>query len=131
MSEASEDHPVILVVEDVEEIRDAIEKLLQEDGYRIDTAGDEQGAIVRALRRPPDLILLSGNQLPGEVIEAATRIRERAELSEELPVVIFYVEAIDEGAEVNVGANVYLTRPDNFNQLRAFLRRLLHEALPA
>jgi hypothetical protein len=34
---------------------------------------------------------------------------------------------VDEGDEVAIGQNVYITRPDNFNQLRTLLARLLNE----
>jgi CheY-like chemotaxis protein len=41
---------LILVVEDVEETRDGIEKLLEADGYRVDPAREEEDAIARATR---------------------------------------------------------------------------------
>jgi len=44
--------------------------------------------------------------------------------------VIFCVPIIDEGAEVALGNNVYITRPDNFDQLRGFIARLLSPAMP-
>lgn len=122
--------PIILVVEDVEETRDGIEKLLKADGYRVNPARSEQDAIARALREPPDLILLSLGGLPAELIAAAHRIREHGALNGEVPIVIFCIDSIDEGAEVNAGAHVYLTRPDNFDQLRDFLRRIFHAPLP-
>jgi DNA-binding response OmpR family regulator len=131
MSKGNGGGPIILVVEDVEEIRDGIEKLLKVKGYRVDPARDEQEAIVRALREPPDLILLSLAGLPAELVAAACRIRERGALSGEVPIVIFCIASIDEGAEVNVGANVYLTRPDNFDQLRDFIRRIVYKPIPA
>jgi hypothetical protein len=43
-------------------------------------------------------------------------------------VVIFCMEEIGEGNEVAIGQNVYVTRPDNFNQLRSLIARLLHKA---
>jgi two-component system alkaline phosphatase synthesis response regulator PhoP len=119
---------LILVTEDVEETRDGIEKLLQADGYRVDCARHEKDAVSRAKRETPDLILVSLTGTHLEVIAAARRIRESAELSEEIPVVVFCVEAVSEGAEVDIGKNVYVTRPDNFDQLRRFLRRLLDSA---
>jgi CheY-like chemotaxis protein len=120
---------LILVAEDVEETRDGIEELLRVDGYRVDPARDEKDAILRATRETPDLILVSLRGTYVDVIAAARRIREAAELSEEIPVVVFCVDAVAEGAEVDVGRNVYVTRPDNFDQLRGFLRRLLNQAL--
>jgi CheY-like chemotaxis protein len=118
---------LILVAEDVEETRDGIEKLLQVDGYRVDPARDEADAVLRARREAPDLILVSLQGRHVDVLAAARRIRQAAQLSEEIPVVIFCVEAVPEGAEVEIGRNVYVTRPDNFNQLRSFLRRLLKQ----
>jgi CheY-like chemotaxis protein len=116
----------ILVVEDIEETRDGIELLLRAKGYRVEGARDEQGAVESAGRKPPDLILVSLGGLSRDVIVTARQIRERAELGEHVPVVIFSIGEVDEGAEVAIGQNVYLTHPDNFDQLRNLLARLLH-----
>lgn len=116
---------VILVVEDVHETRDGIEKLLIADGYRVALARDERDAIESAHRSRPDLILVSLAGLPFEVVLSARSIRRRAEVAEQVPVVVFCIEGIAEGEEVEIGENVYLTRPDNFNQLRGFIARLL------
>jgi two-component system, OmpR family, response regulator MprA len=118
---------IILVVEDVHETRDGIEKLLKADGYRVAVARDEQDAIESAQLRHPDLILVSLAGLPREVVVAARRIRERAEVGEQVPVVVFSVEGIGEGDEVAIGQNVHVTQPDNFNQLRSLLARLLRK----
>jgi CheY-like chemotaxis protein len=116
---------LILVIEDVEETRDGIERLLEADGYRVDPARHEEEAVARAERKRPHLILASQGGDPTHVIATARRVRTRAQLGEHVPIVIFCIEAIAEGAEVTIGNNVYLTRPDNFNQLRAPLSRLL------
>jgi CheY-like chemotaxis protein len=118
----------ILVVADVEEIRVGIEHLLTADGYRIDLARSEADAIDRATRRRPSLVLLSLDAAPFELIAAATRIRQRARVGIEIPVVIFSVPTLAEGEEVAIGRNVHLTRPDNFNQLRRLMARLLAPA---
>ena len=117
----------ILVVEDVAETRDGIEKLLNADGYYVAVARDEQDAIESARRESPNLILISLAGLPGEVVATARRIREHADLGHLVPVVIFCVESIDEGEDLAVGENVHVSRPDNFNQLRRLLARLLSE----
>lgn len=117
----------ILVVEDIEETRDGIEKLLKADGYHVKVARDEQDAIESARRKRPDLILVSLGGQPRDVIKSARHIRERAALGEHVPVVIFYMEEVFEGAEVAIGQNVYVTRPDNFNQLRNLIARLLRK----
>ena len=42
-----------------------------------------------------------------------------------MPVVVFGLPVIDEGEELAIGRNVYVTWPDNFDQLRDLLERLL------
>jgi len=117
--------PIVLIVEDVHETRDGIEKLLKADGYRIALARNEPDAIESAQRAMPDLILVSLAGTPHEVIFSARRIRETAKVGEHVPVIVFCIEGLNEGDEVEIGENVHITRPDNFNQLRTLIARLL------
>ena len=126
MDKKNDINPLILVVEDVQETREGIEKLLLVDGYRIALARDEQDGIEIGRKQGPDLILVSLAGLPREVILSARRIRERAALEEDVPVVVFCIDDIAQGDEVAIVENIHLTRPDNFNQLRSLLARLLH-----
>jgi CheY-like chemotaxis protein len=114
-------------VEDVHETRDGIERLLLVDGYRVALARDEQDGIESAQRQRPDLILVSLAGLPRAVIVSARRIRETAAIGEDVPVVVFCVEEIAEGDEVAIGSNIHIARPDNYNQLRGLLARLLRK----
>lgn len=116
---------IILVVVDVEETRDGIELLLRVNGFHVEAARNERAAVESALRNRPDLILMSLGLPPSDLLSAARQVRERVGLGEEVPVVLFSIAELEEGEEVAVGRNVYLTRPDNFNQLRALLARLL------
>jgi len=118
-------NPLILVVEDVHETRDGIEKLLKVDGYRVVLARDELDGIERARRQCPDLILVSLAGTPSEVLICGQRIRESAAGGKEVPIVVFGFDEIAAGAEVAIGKNVHITHPDNFDQLRGFLSRLL------
>ena len=90
----------------------------------------EDDAVVRAQRERPHLILVNLGTPSATVITVARRIRERAALSDAVPVVIFCSEAVEEGEEVTLGNQVYVTRPENFNQLRRFLARLLSPPHP-
>jgi CheY-like chemotaxis protein len=131
MTREDEVSPIILVVEDVHETRDGIETLLTADRYRVAVARDEADAIERAQRAKPDLILVGLAGTPREVIFRALSIRQHAEVGEGVPVVVFCIEGIDEGDEVAIGKNVHLTRPDNFNQVRSLIARLLNRnAIP-
>ena len=86
MNNESDTNSIILVVEDINETRDGIEKLLKADGYRVTLARDERDAIESAQREPPNLILVSVAGLPHEVVIAARRIRELSVLGENVPV---------------------------------------------
>lgn len=127
MTRIDDTSSIILVVEDVHETRDGIEKLLMADGYRVALARDAVDAIESAQLKRPDLILVSLAGLPRDVIASARSIRDRGAAGAEVPVVVFCIEEIAEGDEVALGQNLYLTRPDNFNQLRNLLSRLLNE----
>jgi DNA-binding response OmpR family regulator len=59
---------LILVVEDVHEISDGIERLLKADGYRVVLASDELEGIKSAQLTPPDLILMNWRGLSGEFL---------------------------------------------------------------
>ena len=125
MDKKNDMNPIILVVEDVQETREGIKKLLLADGYRIALARDEEDGIESARRQRPDLILVSLAGLPREVIGSARRIRQNAAIGEDVPVVVFCIDEIAQGDEVAIGENVHVTRPDNFDQLRSLLARLL------
>jgi len=116
--------PLILVVEDVEETRHGIELLLA-DGYQVLSAGDEAEAVLQARLASPDLILMSLGVDTLEQVAIALRVRECAVLGDATPIVLFCIPTLDEGAEIEVAPNLYLTRPDNFDQLRRLFRRLL------
>ena len=117
--------PTILVVEDVHETRDGIEKLLMVDGYRLVLARDELDGIERARQQRPDLILVSLGGSPSDILCSGQRIRESAAAGEDVPIVIFCFDEIPAGAEVAIGKNVHIAQPDNFNELRGLLSRLL------
>ena len=120
-------NPTILVVEDVQETRDGIEMLLKVDGYRVVLARDEADGIESAQRQRPDLILVSLGGPPSDVLGSGHRIRESAATGDEVPVVIFCFDEIPAGAEVAMAKNVHIAQPDNFNELRSLLSRLLQK----
>jgi CheY-like chemotaxis protein len=84
----------------------------------------------KACRQRPDLILVSLGGPDDKIVASARRIRRAAQLGDHVPVVIFCIATVDAGAEVALGKNVHVTRPDNFDQLRRLLGRLLSGASP-
>jgi len=120
-----EKRQLILVVEDVYETRAGIDTLLKANGYRVALASTEAVSSTRPER--PDLILVSGSALPDNILVKVDRLRKEAAVGDEVPVVVFCAQDIPEGEEVAIGGNVYLTNPDNFNQLRGLVARPLLE----
>jgi CheY-like chemotaxis protein len=120
----------ILVVEDVQETRDAIEALLRRDGYWTYSARDEAGAVERVRLSCPDLILISLDGTSKDLLHIARQIRERGGSTDKTPIVIFSESTVPDGAEEEMGRNIYVTAPDNFDQLRALLARVLHGGSP-
>ena len=125
MADEADTGALILVLEDIEETRDGIKALLEADGYRVNPVRNEEDAVVTAARQRPDLVLVSLGGSDADVIAIACRSRGDAGLGDDVPIIVLSVGTIAEGAEVNLGRNVYLTSPDNFDQLMAFLEKLL------
>jgi DNA-binding response OmpR family regulator len=116
---------VILILNDIEETGHLTKEMLGKNDRRVSLASDEEEAILKASSESPDLLLMSLDLKFEELLATAQRIRQRASFGEDVAIVIFCVPTIPEGAEMEVKKNVYVTRPDNFDQLRDFLHRLL------
>src|SRR5438552_4071762 len=92
------------------------------DGYSVALAIDERDAIERPERTRPDLILVGLAGSPHEVVLSARNIRQRAVMEAHVPVIVFCIEGIDEGDEVEIGENVHLTRPDQLQSVEKTYR---------
>jgi CheY-like chemotaxis protein len=125
MKSEREQRQVILVLNDIEETRRLTEKMLEGNDCFVTLARDEEDAISKARSESPDLILMSLGLKLDQLLATAQRIRQEAAFSDDVAIVIFCVPTIPEGAEMEVNKNVYVTHPDNFDQLRNFLHRLL------
>jgi CheY-like chemotaxis protein len=125
MATERRNHRFLLVLEEVEETATLVEMMLSKNGYCVAIARSEEDAIAHACRKAPDLILATVGGGAERMLLFAGRIREGSGISGDIPIVFFCVTTIPEGAEIEVEKKIYLTRPDNFNQLRGLLRRLL------
>jgi DNA-binding response OmpR family regulator len=126
ITEEDDNGTLILVPEDIEGTRDGIEALLKAEGHCVHPARHEADGVAKARRERPRLILVSLGGLEADVIAAAFQTRERAGLGRDVLIVVFSMDTIAEGAEVDIGRDVHLTRPDNFDQLKAYLGKLLN-----
>ena len=118
--------PTILVVEDFEDNRFMMRRLLEMSGYRVLEAVNGEEAISLACSELPGLILmdLSLPQLDG--LAATRRIRQHPNLSSVPIVAVSAHDTADFHADaLAAGCNDYVTKPIDFDQLEALLNRLL------
>ena len=118
--------PVVMVVEDFEDNRFMMRRLLEMSGYRVLEAINGEEAVELAHRERPQLILmdLSLPQLDG--LAATRRIRQNADLRDVPIVAVSAHDTADFHADaLAAGCNDYVTKPIDFDQLEALLTRLL------
>jgi two-component system, OmpR family, response regulator RegX3 len=125
--------PRILVIEDEESYREALEAGLTKEGFEVELAADGSEGLRRFTADPPDLVLLD-LMLPGMTgTEVCRRMCQTA------PVPVIMVTALDAEVEVvygfELGAADYVTKPYRFRELvariQAVLRRKYGPELPA
>ncbi|HZI38457.1 MAG TPA: response regulator, partial [Acidimicrobiia bacterium] len=110
----------VLVIEDDATVRQLLEGVLTEEGYRVVTAAGDADTVELARQLHPDAITLdlSLPSLAGWNLLAA--IKADSELSE-VPVIVLLV--VEEAAGVPLGATDYLTKPVQRERLVGLLRR--------
>jgi two-component system cell cycle response regulator DivK len=118
--------PTVMVVEDFEDNRFMMRRLLEMSGYRVLEAINGEEAVELAHRERPELILmdLSLPQLDG--LAATRRIRQHSDLQDVPIVAVSAHDTADFHADaLAAGCNDYVTKPIDFDQLEALLDRLL------
>jgi DNA-binding response OmpR family regulator len=119
----------ILVVEDEHDLADAIARGLRNDGYATDIAYDGEEALSKVEINDYDLICLDLN-LPGvDGLSIARNIRAGdISLPGEQPRILMLTargEAADKIGGLDEGADDYVVKPFDFDELRARIRALL------
>jgi DNA-binding response OmpR family regulator len=120
----------ILLVEEDDETRPLLKHNLQTYGYRLIIALDEEDALERVSGGPvqADLILVNlVGKSPEEGLNAGRRIREHARYDGHTPLITMaekYGKDV-EGTDVNVAGNDWITYPEDADQLRNLIDRLI------
>jgi CheY-like chemotaxis protein len=116
----------ILLVEDTEDNRFMMRRLLEMDGYAVVEARNGQEALTVAQSEKPELILMD---LSLPVIDglAATRLLRQIQEFADTPIIA--VSAHDtsdfKGEALAAGCNSYITKPIDFAELEELIARLL------
>jgi putative two-component system response regulator len=116
----------ILIVDDESAARFALEMLLRREGYEVRDAGNGEAALAECAAFRPDLILLD-ILMPGiDGFEVCRRIKATPE-TRLTPVVLItgLFETEDRIKGINAGADDFLSKPIDLNELLARTRSLL------
>jgi two-component system KDP operon response regulator KdpE len=118
---------LILVVEDDEETRTALARVLRGRGYRVTEAGDGRTCLERWSLRRPDLVLLDLGLPDIDGLELIRRIRREAAT----PILILSgrYEEREKVAALDRGADDYVTKPFGIEELAARIRGALRRAV--
>ncbi len=119
----------ILVIEDEPKISDLIKRGLIYEGYTVEAAANGEQGLAHARDNAPDLVILD-LMLPGiDGFEVCRRFRAAGDV----PILMLTArEAVtDKVKGLDAGADDYLTKPFNFEELVARVRALLRRRRPA
>ncbi|MGB7921933.1 MAG: response regulator [Pyrinomonadaceae bacterium] len=114
------------MVEDFEDNRFMMRRLLEMSGYHVLEAINGEEAVEMAWRERPGLILMDLSLPLLDGLAATRRIRQHAELRDVPIVAVSAHDTADFHADaLAAGCNDYVTKPIDFDQLEALLGRLL------
>jgi two-component system response regulator PrrA len=116
--------PSVLVVDDDEAIRDALDRALRLEGFEVSCAPDGESALAAVEASPPDVMVLDV-AMPG--IDGVAVTRELRGDGNELPICILSArdEIDDRVVGLEAGADDYLVKPFAVCELVARLHALL------
>jgi two-component system cell cycle response regulator DivK len=117
----------VLIVEDNEDNRELVVKVLRNKGYEMVQAADGEEALEKAVAERPDLILLDISLPKLDGYEVAKRLKSMEEF-QEIPIIAFTAHAMkgDREKVIVAGFEGYISKPVNVRELpeqvRSFIR---------
>jgi two-component system response regulator MprA len=119
----------ILIIEDDERILQFLRRGLVYEGYRVMTADDGLKGLSLARDNPPDLVILDW-MMPGlDGLEVCKRLRA----ADDVPILMLTAKdgVSDRVVGLDAGADDYLVKPFEFEELMARIRALLRRSKSA
>ena len=117
---------LFLVVEDFEDSRFMMRRLLEMAGYAVLEASDGEQAVKMAVESRPVLILMDLSLPKLDGLSATRQIRQKKGLKK-VPIVAVSAHDSPESRieALDAGCNEYVTKPIDFDHLHALLRRFV------
>ena len=119
----------VLIVEDDAQVRTALSRALNFEGYDVETASDGAEGLEKVLTVAPDAIVLDVMMPHVDGLEATRRLRARGDTTPILMLTARH-EVSDRVAGLDAGADDYLVKPFALEELLARLRALLRRSEP-
>src|SRR3954451_17138961 len=121
--------PQVLVVDDDPQLREALTRALELDGYRVRTASNGMKALESVAQQRPDVMVLDVMMPYVGGLDVCRTLRTK---KDRLPILVLTArdEVGDRVAGLDAGADDYLTKPFALEELRARLRALLRRTAP-
>ncbi len=121
--------PLVLVVDDVASVREALERALRLEGFAIATAAGGTEALALVERRSPAVVVLDVTMPDLDGVSVVKRLRADGF---DLPICILSArdEVDDRVAGLQAGADDYLIKPFALAELAARLHALLRRGAP-
>ena len=118
--------PIVIVVDDCEDIRQVLRFTLEARGYRVLEAENGLAAVELAKRKCPDLILMDLN-MPVLDGLAATRLLRQLDESCRVPIIAVSAYPIEscQADAFAAGCDEYISKPVDFEELNHLLNSLL------
>ncbi|PSQ91917.1 MAG: DNA-binding response regulator [Bacteroidetes bacterium SW_4_67_19] len=132
---SSTDAPLVLIVDDEEDLLDLLKYNLQQEGFRTRLARDGHEALEEARRQTPSLIILDIMMPEMGGLETCRRLREDAHLRT-VPILMLTARTEEEAQveSLDTGADIYLAKPVSLpvivSQVKALLRTARRNEAP-
>ncbi len=123
--------PLVLIVEDQEALVTMLRYNLEGAGFRVNSAGDGEEALVAAAEEVPDLILLDWMLPLMSGIEVCRQLRSKAE-TKRVPIIMLTArgEETDKLRGLDSGCDDYITKPFSPAELIARINAVLRRSKP-
>ena len=117
---------LILLVEDHDMAREIMQRRLEREGYRVETAQTGKESLEKIRTVSPDLVLMDMSMPMIDGWEATRRIKADPELKR-IPIMALTANAIEGDRErcLSAGCDDYETKPVDFDRLLKKIRLLL------
>ncbi len=129
MEEIKEGFPKkILVVDDNQDNRELVVKILKSKGYQMIEAIDGEEALEKAIAEKPDLILMDISIPKINGYEVTRRLKSRADFKD-TPIIALTAHAMkgDREKTIKAGCDGYISKPFNIHELPDQIKTYLKE----